>query len=81
MNRHKPTTQNAADIRATAKAMGFTVRVAVKGWSIRVIGKVDEVRDLAVLSNLSSACGDAATKPHTVPNYDGQTEFFGYIHV
>jgi hypothetical protein len=80
MNRYKPTTQNAAEIRATAKSMGYKVRVAVSGWSIRVIGKFDEVRDLAVLAGLSSACGDAATKPHTVPNYDGQTEFFGYIH-
>jgi hypothetical protein len=81
MNRQKPNAQNVSEIRATAKAMGYKVRVAIQGWSIRVIGKVDEVRDLAVLSNLSSACGDAATKPHTVPNYDGQTEFFGYLHV
>lgn len=76
----KATTQDAAQVRSTAKSMGFNVRVAVKGFSLRMIGATSEVRDLAVLHGIKSASGDSATLPHTVPNYSGQTEFFGYYH-
>jgi len=81
MKRYKPTTADAAAIRATAKSLGFNVRVALKGWSLRLIGSVSDVRDVCVLHNITNVAGQAATLPHTVPNYDGQTEFFGCVHV
>lgn len=75
----KPSAADATFARAEAKAMGYSVRVARLNWSLRLIGKTEEVRDVAVLCGFVSATGVAATKPHTVPNYDGQTEFFAYV--
>jgi len=81
MNRHKPTTADAAAIRNTAKVMGFKVRVAVTGWSLRFIGSVSDVRDVCVLHGITNVVGQSAAAPNTIPDYDGQTEFFGYVHV
>jgi hypothetical protein len=75
-------TQTKADAQAArdcAKLLGYKIRVAKTGRSLRMIGLQTEVRDVATFCGFTSASGQSPANPTTVPVYaDGMTEFFAY---
>lgn len=75
----KPTSKDALSVREVAKSMGFKIRVAKTNFSLRLIGKTQEVSEIAKACGLCGAAGAGLDEPFVIPDYDGQTQFFAYV--
>lgn len=80
MMRNKANTNKAAALRASVKANNLKVRIAVTGWSYRLIGAEADVVDLCELWGLTTVSGEAVRGCYGMSPHDQGIQLFAYDH-